>query len=321
MPLVNRFFLLLVLILFSLQSKSQSTHIRYPNIEVNDNIIVKALIQSPLLSLDISDKNKIGKKISYSPNIVESIGAGFACNLLGLSVSIKLLRNEKKDLKYGKTDYNNFQVYLYGRRIGLEASYQYYKGFYLFNAPSFDVNWNYNSKYPTISTMEINNLTINCFYIFSRKFSIKASFNQTERQLKSAGSFLFMASLNRIFVNSDSSLIPKTEKQNYSEFDAFRRGEFYNYEVSPGYAYSIILKRFYFTPMLFIGGGYQKQECNIKSKSDFGYKLGLKYFLGYNGKKIIIGAFGMNEIWFAKVSNAILQLYASKYRFFIGYRW
>ncbi|MDD5571134.1 MAG: DUF4421 family protein [Bacteroidales bacterium] len=321
MPAKNRIFFLVALILFSFQLKSQSyIPARYPNIERYDGFVIKALIQSPLLALDISDRYNIGKKISYSPNIVESIGAGFASNFIGLSIFTKLPRDEEKDLKYGRTEYSNLQVFLYGRRIALEASYQNYQGFYLLNAPSFDVNWNDSSKYPTIPGMELRNLTINCFYIFSRKFSLKASFNQTERQLRSAGSFLLMASLNHIYINSDSSLIPKTEKQNYSEFDAFRWGEFYNYEISPGYAYSIILKRFYFTPMLFIGGGYQKQECDIKSKSEFGYKLGLKYFIGYNGKKFVIGAFGMNDICYANISNAILQFYASKYRFFVGYR-
>ena len=124
-----------------------------------------------------------GKKV-YSPNYPFSLGLGIGLRkILGLNVlyaqNLFRLKN-KTNLKTRSID---IQAHKYGKRILIDAYYQDYTGFYIDRGKE-----NY-TLFPTLSTQQIG---VESTYVWrADKFSARAAFEQSERQVKSAGSLLF----------------------------------------------------------------------------------------------------------------------------------
>ncbi|MFD2603732.1 DUF4421 family protein [Flavobacterium suzhouense] len=137
-------------------------------------MMVKAFVSQSGIEIE---HNKKG----YSPNNPTRLGVGFSLKntVINLSSSFGVFPVEK-DL--GKTRSVDFQIHNYGRKFLVDLFYQKYKGFY-----NDDDNDNV-TLYPDTSAQLIGGeLT----YVFNHdRFSTKAALEQTEKQLKSAGSFL-----------------------------------------------------------------------------------------------------------------------------------
>ncbi|MHA3789964.1 DUF4421 family protein [Flavobacterium hauense] len=150
------------------QSVVDTTYIgQYPH-----KMMVKAYISRSGIEIE---HNKKG----YSPNNPTRLGIGFSLKntVVNLSSSFGIFPVEK-DL--GKTRSVDFQIHNYGRKFLIDLFYQKYKGFY-----NDDDNV---MLYPDTSAQQIGGeLT----YVFNHdRFSTKAALEQTEKQLRSAGSFL-----------------------------------------------------------------------------------------------------------------------------------
>ncbi|WP_315189341.1 DUF4421 family protein [Capnocytophaga sputigena] len=124
-----------------------------------------------------------GKK-AYSPNYPFSLGVGIGLRkILGLNIlyaqNLFRLKN-KTNLKTRSID---IQAHKYGKRILIDAYYQDYTGFYI------DRGKGSYTLFPTLSTQQIG---VESTYVWrADKFSARAAFEQSECQVKSAGSLLF----------------------------------------------------------------------------------------------------------------------------------
>lgn len=152
------------------------------------------------------------------------INAGVGLGIRNTVINFLLGRNISplKSSEYGKTKAIDLQIHSYGRRYLIDLYYQKYKGFYTEDNKLVDL-------YPRLSAQQIG---AEGTYIFNgNKFSAKAAFEQSEKQILSVGSFLLGTGIywHRI--------IPD-ENQNIASKDPFNNLQI---GIHAGYAYSWVL--------------------------------------------------------------------------------
>ncbi|QNK63483.1 DUF4421 family protein [Pedobacter sp. PAMC26386] len=171
-------------------------------------------------SIQIQKKNKY-----YIPNNRLNIGAGFAIKNTVVNAGYAYGLIPLKDKKYGKTTYTDFQIHHYGEHFSLDLFYQKYKGFYM-DGPVVELH-------PDIMVRQIG---AEGTYLFNgSKFSAKAAFEQSEKQLKSVGSFVIGGGAYHYQIESgtDTTL----SENNY--ITNFQLG------ASAGYAYSWVINKYW----------------------------------------------------------------------------
>lgn len=267
-----------------------STYIQpYPQ-----KVWVKLYIPTKFLSLSQGNN-------TYIPNYPFNLGVGIGLRkVLGFNLlyahSLFYYQN-KANMSTRSID---FQAHKYGKRILIDAYYQDYTGFYINKR-----NGNYD-LYPTLSTQQVG---VESTYIWrADKFSARAAFEQSELQVKSAGSLLFGSGLywHRI--------VPDAKQQGISiePFENFQIG------VHSGYAYSWVLNQYWLLTGTFIMGinfGNQTKalrEIKIKAYPTTTYCLSVVYHR--NNWAISLSGISNNNIVYP-VKDKLIKLTAPHTQF------
>ena len=165
------------------------------------------------------------RNISFEPN--EAIGYGIRLQHKWLGLAFSFAPKNIQEKRKGETDYTNFQLNTYGRKIGFDFYYMSYSGFYIENYRSFPVFNTYKESYPQRPDMNTSSIGANLYYIFNHnKFSYRSGFVQNEIQKKSAGSFLLTASAGYYAISADSSLVPELLYRNDMFRSRLKEGHF-----------------------------------------------------------------------------------------------
>lgn len=172
-----------------------------------------------MMNVEVQNKEK-----TFTPNNPPKIGLGLSIKNTIIDFSYGYGADFMRDKDYGKTKSLDFQIHNYGRRIALDLFIQKYEGFY-------DDEPKITELYPDL---EVSQYGVHAQYVFNhKKFSYKAAFNQNEKQLKSAGSFLLGIGAYKTKIVSDSSFVYNGK----NSFDNFQFG------VSGGYAHTWVLRK------------------------------------------------------------------------------
>jgi hypothetical protein len=113
------------------------------------------------------------------------------------------------------------------------------------------------------------------FYSFNSSYSINSAYKQTQRQKRPAGSF---------FLGADAFYLENNYDQNLDGL--------YNFSLIAGYGYNFVPhKKWYISPMLFVGAGLQHPKSLDFSLSDKSLSAlyDLRLSAGYNSKHLIAG--------------------------------
>lgn len=167
-------------------------------------------------SLEINEDNKI-----YKPNNLVKLGLGFSLKNTVFNFRYDVGVAQVGGKEHGPTKSVDFQVHRYGRRFLLDLFFLKYKGFY---EGEKEIR-----LYPELS---VNQIGAEGSYLFnSSQFSAKAAFEQSEKQLKSAGSFILGGGTYLYKIKSDRDLLATGNKY----ISNFQLG------MNAGYAYSWVL--------------------------------------------------------------------------------
>lgn len=161
--------------------------------------------------------------------------------------------------------------------------------------------------FPELKTLKAGGSTS---YIFNGNFSFRALSFQSERQLKSAGSFAPAISYYYTELNGD-----KAESINYSTY-------FIDVAVSPAYNYNwVIAENFLVAGGLSAGGGFSHAVDDDGNYTAFLTQGSLSISLGYNSDTFYGGVYSKATVSNHKSSsNAALDDIISYATAFIGYR-
>jgi len=178
------------------------------------------------------------QELAYMPNNPVELGLGIAINNTVLCVAYGYGFDFMRDKELGKTESFDFQLHDYGRKFVFDLFVQRYKGFYMEDEKV-------KGDYVLCPDLRVRQYGGNGQYIFNNKrFSYKGAFNQSEKQLRSAGSFLVGAGVYFSKIQSDSSFI----------YDNRRNIENFQFNINGGYVYTWVLgKRWHITAAATMG--------------------------------------------------------------------
>lgn len=237
----------------------------------------------------------------FLPNNPVSVGAGLliynSVINFGYGYGFDFMRDKKK----GKTKSFDFQYHYYGRKFVFDIALQRYKGFYLDN--------NDSDKITIHPDMSIRMYGVHGLYVLNnKKFSYRATFSQSERQLKSAGSFVVGGGIYNTKIASDTSFV-------YDGKNVLRNFQF---GVSGGYAYNWVLGRYWFisgSTTVGINFGSEKFSTFGKEKIKVTPSVYPRISVGYNRSEWALGFTYTSNIIFESLNDEdSISLYSGSFQ-------
>lgn len=249
------------------------------------------------IAVDISYNNDFHSfKVNTDPNNIE-LYPNTPTNLLltlnyefiafGIQFSPDFLpENGDEDVR-GKTKSLHLTSALVFRHWFAELGYQNVRGFYLKNTNDF-TNLMPGEPFIQFPDLHHQGFSLTSGYIHNSKFSLRSLTTQTERQLKSVGSFIPVFNLDYYVVN-DKSGAPSTQKSKNLEAT-----------VGPGYAYTFVFnERFYISLGAFTSVGYLNTKLTTRTpvetfnttQNNFVFRWNARSGLGYNGDRFYGGLY------------------------------
>jgi len=304
------FFLLITIILLTINIYSEDS-----NKKNKFNYTARSFFRIPSLQTSISNDNR-EYEIRYYPNVNVQVGLGGSINNWGTSLSINIPKPQDELLKYGKTDYFDFQLYYTNKHFGLDFLLQTYSGFYLEEKEEEKV-------LDIRSDLNLNKLGLNFFYIFDDDFSLRAAFEQNGEQKKSSASFMLLSGLEFFSLKGDKNLINKDFQEESKKEFIYYGGQYYTFSIAPGYGYTTNNDGFFFTSMLFMGIGLQYRKSLLeKTSTEFGLsiKFNARLSIGYNAKQFYTGLYFVLDHNSTTLEKISVQGYSSTVEFFWAYR-
>ena len=283
---------------------------------------IKAYLLLKINSIDIFHENE---RIRLVPNSPVAIGLGFNFKGLSLALGIGLPQSSKNKDKYGSTNRFDIQMSIYSRRVGGDAYFQLYKGYYNANPEDF-IQWE-KDYFPKIPAMQTISVGANVYYIFNHnKYSNKAAYARTQLQLKSAGSFTLGYFVNFDEVDSPEGFIPQEYPDSVANDFDIKSFRYFATGITIGYMYTwVISKRFFVSGSFIPGFGYK----DIKLTDGAGEsgierhphaQLLLRVAVGYEYKRFYAGLTGLSLIRNIKYKDYNIDLATEQLRFTIGLR-
>ncbi len=239
--------------------------------------------------------------VNYEPSQPVRIGGSAFYGPFGFAFSLPLPMDPALEQRQGRTKASDFQFNLYFRRWGIDLAWQDYRKFYIDNSAAAVPAFTGDVKYQR-EDIKTHNLSANAFYVFNhKKFSYAAAFNQSERQLKSAGSFILGAGWSVFRLEADSAFIPGLLQTANNADLLVTRGNFSSAGVTLGYAHTFVIKsKFYIslglTPGIAVGlMDWRDQLGNELKNTRTHFRLTFRYSIGFNGDRYYWGLNGFND--------------------------
>ncbi len=276
--------------------------------------------------LEAKDYNS---SLRYGPNENFNIGLGFNYKWLGTSIAFNFgFINNDKDI-YGDSKSFDSQIDIFTRKYYINTNLQAYQGYYWENPDDFIKTWSISDSAlvrPDIRTFNIGSSGI---YIFNNQnFSFKAVYQNTERQINSAGSWLVGAKISLFEMDSDSSIIPKSIQKHYETSVNIRGISAINLGGSFGYTYTFIVKEYIYVNMaLMLGLNLQAvsmrdfSENTTDSDAQISSNVLLRMGVGCNKPRYFYGLSLSTDSYLIKNPNDTQFSYSyGKFRIFYGRR-
>jgi len=280
--------------------------------------------------INLREFGEADNTVEYFPNESVKIGGGFYYKSIGIAVTLRLPVSDAEKENKGDTRTIDTQVNLYTRAFNIDAFQQFYSGYYLNNhrevMPSHQQSF---SNYPIREDLRMINYGINFTYVFNHKrFSYRSAYLLSERQARSAGSFLLGSSFSGIRTRGDSSFT-NTEIDSISGYTGMRFNEVraLSFGITAGYTRTFVIKRNFF-----INGSIQlgpvinfarlrDEENNADQQADrVGLKSLVRFAAGYNHPKFYGGFTALNDSYNIDFDDLTFSYSVGSIRLFIGKR-
>ncbi len=225
-----------------------------------------------------------------------------------ISLSFGLGKSEATDdqiHKYGTTTHKAVNLSFSAYRFRVESSYRNYKGFYYPNSRMYDtLAFDSTGVFLQNPSMNVRSLRVKTIFIFNKKhFSYSSAYYNTQRQLKSAGSFLLLNNIYQNLLTTDSSFIPSSAQSLFLEYGKLNYFKVSGISIGPGYSYNLVLWKTLYANATFTSG-LDFQHRTIKTSqgsepADY-WKVGVandfRIAIGLNGKRWFYSITGRYDI-------------------------
>jgi hypothetical protein len=268
-------------------------------------------------SLSVNNPN-FGQRLSYIPTSTLNLGLGATYQDLTLNLAYGFgFMNPQREIL--ETKYLDLQAHLYPQKFVIDLFGQFYNGYYLElpSSLSFD-----RFVFPD---MRVRKFGGNFQYLFNgEKVSLKAAFQQSAWQQRSAGSFLAGFEFYAGSVQNPFPLLP--EGVYSGPFSEFNRIGYFQFGPNLGYVYTLVfLKRFFITGMasgnLSLGSQRLQDVANDQTNWGLSSNVFLRGFVGYNSERWSVNAnYVSNHVQLVKNTDFSNGLSTGNYRINFVYR-
>jgi hypothetical protein len=243
----------------------------------------------------VSDTGGVSS-MNYIARGNSSHGIDFAYDKIAFSLGTSIEATETDIFRKGITKTRNVGFSINSKKYRLEGAYRKYTGFYENNTGKRDTNFNDSTPYFQMPNMYSRAFRLKGFYFFNKKrrYSYGAAFNNTARQLKTAGTFLFVSNLYKFSLRSDSTWIQANNAFYYPGWEKLNSFITHGLSFNFGYTFNLVVfKRFFAHATGTLGLELQKYNYGSENGSLqkdgwlFGFgSADLRGSIGYNGEKI-----------------------------------
>jgi hypothetical protein len=259
--------------------------------------------------------------ISIYPNITSVMQFGVSYRFIRGSFGWApswLPGNGDEDIK-GKTKAFGFALSMAFSHWFQELGYTKVQGYYLENTSDYDPNWSDGDPYIQVPDLHYKGFSGTTGYCLNPRLSLKSLTLQTERQLRSTGSFIAFTHY-RYYIIDDRSGGATSQKSNNVEWG-----------IGPGYVYNFVLKeRFYaslgFMPSLGLvhtklTTRYPDEEYTSR-QNNFAVRWNGRAAIGYNGRIFFSGFYINYSGMTYEQDNTTAVNHDNRmfYQFFAGFR-
>jgi hypothetical protein len=252
---------------------------------------------SDKIAVDISFNNAYStfqvrtpvNKIILYPNTPNNLKVKVNYDFLSLGIQFSpdfLPGNGDNSIKGNTRSFQLGSAFIF-RRWFADISYSKTKGFYLYNTADY-MPWVNGDPYIRFPDLYQEGISVSSGYIHNPGFSLRSLTSQTERQLKSTGSFLPVFNFDYYVIN-DKSGGNTSQKTNNTESS-----------IGPGYGYTFVArKKFYVSLGVFTGLGYLNTRLTtrtpggdvVTSQDNLIFRWDGKTGAGYNGSRFYTGLY------------------------------
>jgi hypothetical protein len=270
-----------------------------PRIEVLDGI------SNEVLDIRPAAEYQIGLSVDYK---WFAIGFGFTPKFL--------LTSDSKDELSNSSSYTASLNFFFSDRWRQEFKYNYYRGFF---SDSLDTSF---------GNTELHSIEGATYFIINPNFSFRAHYAQTERQLKSAGSFIPILKyvFSKMRLNQVTNLSNTFNRLNTDAVDVINSLDII---AQIGYMHTFVIKNKWFTTVgLHPGLGYNYSEyvlVDTNSSNDifnaFTFALNGEVSIGYNSYRWFFGATGdFKNYNYSNIENDEFNRNTTYGSLYFGYR-
>lgn len=243
------------------------------------------------LAVVAADPTSTSQYISPNANSITHIGLSYKFLSFGYGFIAKFLPgNDDDDIK-GKTKGNVYNLNFNFSKWQQELAYGTTKGYFLENTKDYDPNWQEGDPYFQLPDMKFTNFEGMTAYKFNPHYSFNALTTQSERQLRSSGTFM-PALLYRYYILDDKTTPTATSTTFKSK----------NFEIllGAGYYHTFVFKKSFYVGLgAMPAAGYittknfttTSTQTTETTANNFVFRWDLRSGLGYNGNRFFAGAY------------------------------
>ena len=278
-------------LLLNAQTTDSSQTISPGNVYINkmDQFLAVKLSTSNDIK-NFTVKNTTKYEINPNDKSILKLSANYRWLSGSVSITPNFLNGNNNDMLKGKTTTTAFALNLNFTHWSQTFSYARIKGFYLKNTADYIPNWKKGiDPYIQFPDLVYNGYAGQTAYTFNKNFSFNALSAQTERQLKSAGTFRPSVSYNYDLVDNKIVLTGQDSSQKSKNLQVL---------VSAAYYHTFVInKNFYFSAGLVPGIGiistkfYNRQVSStiITRYLNALYHSEITFAAGYNSERFFVG--------------------------------
>ncbi|OHD65392.1 MAG: hypothetical protein A2176_15675 [Spirochaetes bacterium RBG_13_51_14] len=253
------------------------------------------------MGMELRDRKYTSRNVQYLHD--QMLYAGAKISFMGVGLGARIGVMDAKRPHYRRVKDFDLQASYFSRVFGAELFYKRYGRYYIANSPyGIGRVWN-NAN--SGSRMETESAGLNLFLFMkdltslNESYSYQASFEQTEKQARSAGAFMIIAGADYSRLDSGLPVVPEYARllMMFLNLYGITGWRFIGFSFGAGFAYTLVLAGdFFIAPVIglavhpyqmeFFTGTGTKKDFRIDSLKGFG-----RICAGYNGELFFTSVF------------------------------
>ena len=292
----------------------------------SSNFLIKPFAGLSFMEFGFDRTDGKENEIAYTAKPRVLTGLSISWDFLGISAGYRLPVTDEDFGQIDNEESFDLRLNYYGRYIGCDLYIQHQKGFFLDQPEDQGIEYNDDGSLPYYDSIGVDNISLNLYYIFSWKtFSLRAAFDGTDIQKKTASSFLLMISGGQLGFNSTSSLLLDKDTPSEDRMHGLKSCDYRYVSLSPGYGWTLIFsEKYYFNFIVFLGLGIQDSIYSSDSGKFQEWSCfpdpDIRFAIGYASDRFLYGFSITTEIHMSPEEEIETDYFLINALFYAGYR-